>query len=426
MSTRIRIIGGGLGIVLCIAFFVLFVVFKMIKLRDPISVLANLIQIICFVASITALLWNYLCVAKDVFLFFLCTILRINKTWIYFIAKSGFESQPMVTSFLKCYIKEEIEDIRGVSQKNKSFIVTNFVAYSRFVSAVIHAAYKKCPDNKEVICFTTLTMPLSKWFNFSENKNANFKYCGVHTEWEKYANDLRKLTYYDGTNKMPIVIIRRCILAVQDDFTDTSKDLDFAFIRHTEMQNHFNHWMLVPDNDDINRLKPLQKSQIIDLFKKDLSPLKPDIGFYANSDYAYLILPDNNSKQGNTLPIPSGFKWSRLGRVFMKLFHSYLYTDNAKYTIFKPDEWNSCFSPSLPVLQRMPEDLFIIGFRCKGTDSLPEWVFCLAGNVDSKLDKLTLEIVTKNNQDRLYYITNYVNSLWLNKSSKLHDWLKPD
>jgi len=332
------------------------------------------------------------------------------------------ETQQIIVAFMKRYIEEEVKDIGGQSQQGKHFIVTNFVAYSGLVSAIVHKACKICPSDSEVICFTTLTMPISKWFNFFEIKNKAFPYCRIHEGWERYTKDLRKLI----TKKEIRIVLQRCVLSVSEEFAETHKsDQDFAFKSETEMEEHCKHLILVPTHQSKQQFKdlaPIKGSDIGNWLSGVLSDLKSQLEFYpTDENQAYVILPNKDSLP-ETLPSPEGYGWCPLGYAFMYLFHSLPQTENARCKTLTSYEWQQFFSDH-EYPQKMPEDLFFVGFRKRNNKDDKKWLFCLAADVNHKLDKITLEFISETlNKERFDAIVTYMK--WLSTNSKeLQTWL---
>lgn len=412
MSTRRRRLVGILGFV---GLVVAFLISRKLKPDDPLGWLAAVLGVFSVLLCLASLLWDML---KTVgrYIYAYCWTVRVNSAWARVLAKSGTEAEPMMLAFLKRYAEEEVKDIGAKDQEEKHIVVTNFVAYSGLVSAIVHAAHDTCPSNSKVVCFTTLTMPLSKWFNFTEINNSTLRYCRVHRHWEEYTGDLRKLKH--------LMNIRRCVLAVSDEFAKQNEsDPGFAFKGETEMQEHCNHWILAPTQ--LDNLRPIEQSQVMEWFRHALLPLQPDLKFYKGAHSAYLILPDAN-KMERSFATPSGYMWLRLGEVFQQLFHSR--PDNATYKVYTSTEWNQFFRTNLSPLERMPEDLFIVGFYQIANPRNPKWIFCLAAKIDKALDKVALEFISESlNKDRWQRLTAYVE--WLldaqaSRSRQLQDWLK--
>lgn len=389
---------------------------KLVNPNDPVGWFVNVYTLGgILVALISWGLWPlFLTAGRYIRAFFYGV--QLSNAWARLVIRTGSKIQLMTLALVRRYMEEEVKSIDGRSENGKHFIVTNFVAYSGLVSAAVHKAHSICPDGSEVVCFATLTMPLSKWFNFSEIQNPTLCYCQVHPEWEKYTVDLRGLV---GSIK-----IRRCTLAVIDAVAGENKaNPSFAFKGETEIKDHCNYWVLVPTQ--LNSLVPIQRSRINEWITGPLQPLLTDLRLYEGVDSAYLILPNAN-KPKTSLPSPKGYRWSRLGSVFLELFHSQPRTDNARCRVLTAQEWHQYFRPNLPEVERMPEDLFIIGFRPTTAHQDPRWVLCIAADVDNTLDKLALEFISENlNKRRFELITDYVNWLYGESSEELQDWLMP-
>lgn len=409
MSTRRRRF-----LVVVVGLIGLFGVFLISRRRDdPLGWLGAALGVIGILFYIAPSLWDILKTGGRCIRAY-CWAARVNSAWTRVVAKSGSEAELMMLAFLKRYTEEEVIDISAKSQE-KHFVVTNFVAYSKLVDAIVHTACKFCPPDSKVACFTTLTMPLSKWFNFTEIENSPLRYCQVHRHWEEYTSDLRELKHL--TN------IRRCVLAVTKEFAkEKQSDPGFPFKGEPEMRKHYNYWILAPTK--LNELKPVEKSDIVSWFEGPLRPLFSDLRFYEGKHSAYLILPDGN-KVKSSLATPSDeYTWLRLGEVFQQLFHSR--PDDATYKVYTDYEWNTYFRADLSPLERMPEDLFIVGLSHKATPRAPKWIFCLATKTDKALDKVALEFISESlNEGRWKKLTEYV--AWLldaSRKQQLQDWLK--
>ena len=416
MRKKWKIWGSVIGLVI---FLVALIIASQVQPQDLLEPVANLVQLVSFLGVLLLWLWPSVrtvigCLGGYFYSF------RLGKTWAGLLLKSGADSQKMLSAFLRRYVEEEIRDISGIAGNGKHFVVTNFVAYSSFVDKVVRAARGACPDDQEVVCFTTLTMPLSKWFNFSEVSGQDFPYLAINKGWEDYTNGLRLLVAADSQSKVRPVKVRRCLLAVDDAVAlKYERDSSFGFRRESQIKKHINYYILVPEQTRM--LKPVDCKIVKELFPNPEEKLQKLLNPYVGHgpDSSYLILP---IEEIDCMFVPQGYCWKRLGSAFTTLYHSGPATENARCKILKSEEWENNFGSSAEV--RMPEDVFIVGF-CPdfASGQSVRWVFCLAGDVESTLDKLSLEFVSeKLNGLRFDAIKNYVT--WLNgKSQELQDFI---
>lgn len=347
------------------------------------------------------------------------SVFRLRHAWYSLLKQNDDEPQQLLASFLNRYVQEEINDILGESSPKKHFIVTNFVAYSGLVDEIVKKACRICPSDHQVVCFTTLTMPITKWFNFLQNQAAPLKYWGIRDEWEKYTKSLKNSV----NNSTQSFVLQRCVLTVPDDLAkEHAPDPDFGFWGESEMKRHCKNWILVPHSQDgsldLAKFEPVTISQVNEWISGPLSKLKTFLGAYGASDRAYIILPPELSLV-DPLPAPAGYKWCPLVSVFIQLFHSHIQTQNALCHTFERHEWNQLFHDS-QFPQKMPEDLFLVGLRKEGSTGT-NWLFCLAADVDQKLEKISLEFVTeKLNSERFQALIRYTDLLV--RSPKLTTW----
>jgi len=402
-----------------VVFLVALIIANKVQPENPLEPVANVVQLVSFLGVLILWIWQPVSTVIGCLWGYLYSF-RLGKTWTGLLLRSGADSQRILLAFLWRYLDEEIKDISGRGENGKHFVVTNFVAYSSFVDKVVRAARGACPDDQEVVCFTTLTMPLSKWFNFSEASGQDFPYLAVNNGWEDYTNGLRGLVASDSQSKVRPVKVRRCLLAVVDAVASKyERDSSFGFRGESEIRRHINYFILVPQQ--IRTLKPIDRTTIRALFENIEAGLQPLLEPYLKeaAHRSYLILP---IEKIDGMPAPSGYCWKRLGSVFTTLYHSGPVTENARCKILTSQEWENNFGPIAKV--KMPEDLFIVGFRPQSSSGQSvRWVFCLAGDVDNTLDKLSLEFVSeKLNGPRFVEIKNYVT--WLNERSReLQDFM---
>lgn len=396
------------------------------------------------------------------------------------------DAQPILQAFLNRYMQEEEADISGKahgSAKDKNIVVTNFVAYAQFVNAMIKKAVERAEErSKFVYCFTTLVMPVCKWFNFRRSGQQNDLHSRLYNDtdknWDKYISDLRrllgKLQAGNDFGAHPIqplenkFRIRRCLLSVTDQLAlENSHDPSFAFQTETQMRSSLKNLIVVPKKrgaTDWNSIKAYSLDEIEILGRDQLNNLQDLLHIYGHvQEKAYLILytdqpiqwPGSNGQfwkqigpfwvsithdqlrgqdqieavdvlklesweqssmetivsqvqqpRKAALVIPplkppqrrelfdvAQFSFEPVGTAFAKLFH--LFREDALFRVLSNGEWDSNFGGDRNSPHRVPEDLFMIGFLDpRRLQDRPQWVCGLAADVDSKMDKLSLEFIS--------------------------------
>ena len=134
----------------------------------------------------------------------------VRKEWIQFIKHDDKRVRDLWVirkSLAETYLAEERRDISGEADRRERgrpqtghecqpLIVTNFVNYSAQVTSLMRACEEILKRNKDkaLFCFTSLSMPLTKWFNFHDSENAE------HPRWTEYLTqtEASTRTFRDG------------------------------------------------------------------------------------------------------------------------------------------------------------------------------------------------------------------------------------
>lgn len=342
----------------------------------------------------------------------------LSGSWIDIVNKVGDEcTRKLIAAFFETYAREESDDLLGKAEGHPGahFVVTNFVAYSRIVTAVIEAARNGLPARAELACFTTLPMPLNRWFNFQGRSDARGsiarRYCEVHDGWEKYTAFLRNLVH--GVEPVQLY---RCVLAVNDNCRYLQQP-DFAFHTETVMRSLTRLKILVPRAnrgsaslaDRVHLLHPFEGHDLEELFKlQQIGGVLKDT--YHNAQKAYVIFPEERVQ----LPEVRDHTWEKVGEVFAHLYQRP--PENCLIDILENVSLESKFLTGNP-RNRLPEDMFLVGSKPN------DWLLCLASDVGPELNRISLEFITKElNPDRFGLITGYVNGL-LSNPRPFHKWV---
>jgi hypothetical protein len=331
----------------------------------------------------------------------------VSGAWANLLKQTASQNQTearLILAFLDTYAKEEAADVGGNSSSDRHFIVTNFVAYSKLVQAVIKEA--KDLSNKQLACRTALVLPLTRWFNFKHRPSKRFPYCEIHPDWEEYIQRQASLTSKEG------IQVQRVVLSVEDQYQNQLQEHGLGFQTDECMKKHAKSWMLVPDSSagyaDVGALSYAQRTDILSSLGEEDPTVKLIQEIY-DTKSAYLILPEDLiSKQ---LPSFRQYRWERVWRVFRNAFHTHV--DDCKYLklIFKDDVAPMFINPP-PGQGKMSEDFFLLGWVTKVGEE-PDWFFCLAADVDPEMDRLTLDFITPSlSKARFHAVVRHAQSIW--------------
>lgn len=344
----------------------------------------------------------------------------------------------LISAFVNQYVVGECESLEptngnpanignggnGVSPK----IITSFVTYGELVRSVLDKAIE-ISGNEDVVCFTTLTMPIPQWFNFeplhitpddaqqeSVVSQANsFPFLRVSPRWmTHYTSHMAKLV----SQEKP-VMTQRCILTVKD-CSEEHVPTDCPLHQESWMKNLAKSWVLVPSRDGHafpEEVEPLDRDVISGIWHSSGLP-EPMRRVYENlyrealteGASAYLIVPpfEGDSAALSNHVIHSKWKWDRLSESFAQRFHTS--RDYCFVKSFSKNEVHHWFESKA---KHMPYDFFLVGFRPQnGAPEQVNWRFCLAADFDSDINRITLEMVTnKSNFARMVAIKSFVEAI---------------
>lgn len=374
----------------------------------------------------------------------------LQRAWIDYLRKFESEKLPLAEVFLTEYIKEEISDISGQATgcEGINLVITNFVAYSRYVQELLAKAAQCIAEEESLVCFTTVTMPISKWFNFQSFTPQNFQgsrqsengdpeemsvhYTRVHDRWEEYTLIMRNLS---SSNK-PRVLASALVSEVSNH---VPRDLDvevsrymvgahgelakaygmepgFPFMNESYLVGDAKRWLLLPSKRrggaNMGDIEPFGGKNIrgmIDSGDERMKPLVELYGKIEDNERAYVIHP-NSKCVYDELPQIRDHAWVSLGKAFNYLYNSS--DDGVKLATIDIQYWLDHFW-GVDKVNRPPTDLFLIGstkphLEKEGTN----WLCCLAADVDSSIDKLTLELLTPTSNPRRWKtVFKYVDHL---------------
>jgi hypothetical protein len=300
-------------------------------------------------------------------------------------------------------------DLSRYNPEGRPLIITSFIRYSKMVKALVEAAQKT--KGQTILCVTTLSMTLEKWFNFDERMHCK------HPEWEDYLSFLRA-ELRESNN----VIFARILLVHEENKSSRLVDLR----PESELKRELDSWVWLtrPVTDNplgiaSGSLMPvtLERGRSIleavkNQFNKDssnCSVIKKIEDTLAAEKEPYIILPRTefvgqpNYNQG-------GY-FSRLGNEFIENFHMTM-EGGGHHAYYAPVDPNAYLpkyggnnQPPYPldlffvalVESQNPEDL---NTPDKLKNSIREPLFCLG----AEMPKNDLYMVY------LYLLDNYTNS----------------
>lgn len=348
----------------------------------------------------------------------------------------------LISAFVSQYVLGECESLEptngnpanignggnGASPK----IITSFVTYGELVQSVLDKAIE-ISGSEDVVCFTTLTMPIPQWFNFelehitpsdAQQKsvvyqaNGGFPFLRVSPRWmTHYTSHMAKLV----SQEKP-VMTQRCILTVEDS-SEEHVPTDCPLHQESRMKNLAKSWVLVPSRKGHafpEEVKPLDRDVISGIFNlSSLGLPEPVRSVYkrlylkalTEGESAYLIVPPFDGDSALSSHVINGerseWKWDRLSESFAQRFHtSRDYCIVKSFSRYEVHQWFQSEA-------KLPYDLFLVGFRPQnGTPEQVNWRFCLAADFDSDINRITLEMVTnKSNSARMVAIKSFVEAI---------------
>lgn len=353
----------------------------------------------------------------------------LSDAWTDFVGRGPDEDMWRIRDAVaRQYVEQELSDLEGRTDlairdwtedelmhcdslgtpiERRPVIVTNFLRYSGLVKAAVGSArHEDTGRHARVLCVTTITMPLTKWFNFRRQESA-------HPEWNKYLDFLRTLVRDHAE-----VILVRVILVRADRLSGAEKKWSGPLSRiktEDDLRAEAGNWIWrkmthqglaleggsryasTPLNraDREVHIRELREQNLGEKARAYLARLEEE-----ESD-AFLILNQDDFK---TRPADYQMgQYERLGVAFAKEFHTHANNEHyhAYYSVIDPDVFvpdpDSRFPPP-------PTDLFYVA----KLDSIPvgkqpnielirdlkrKGLFCLAAKPDEELNMVYLSLV---------------------------------
>lgn len=341
----------------------------------------------------------------------------VAKAWAEVLKKVQVHDEletRLLLAFLNAYAEEEARDIKGERRGAKgngtvpsdgNFVVTNFVAYSEFVQAMIHEA-RSFEANVDLICRTALVLPLTRWFNFRYRPDKDMPYCEINEDWEKYIRFQADLLA--GREQIQV---QRILVAVNDECIELLNKHGLGFHTAECIRKHAKSWILVPESLRFNELKAFSRSDRKLMFHEFAdSTVRTLVEKIYDTGTSYVILPPTGATED--LAAPEGYLWREVWEIFKRSFHSR--PEDVKYlSLSRANLEDEFINPSAGKIA-MPEDFFLLGKRIKGDpDAEPDWFFCLGADVDPDVNRLTLHFMTPHlSGSRFTNIKRYAGRIW--------------
>jgi hypothetical protein len=296
------------------------------------------------------------------------------------------------------------EERRSRNPEGRPLIFTSFVRYSALVEAMVKTALAQRPASEDsmIMCVTTLSMGLQKWFNFDDKAHS------VYKEWEDYLKFLRS-----NLKSLPNVLLSRFLLVREPNIINTRVNLRPI----NELDEELRNWVWLtkkgPDYHEFsaaNVLEPISAERRLHI----LSDLKDryaagSVEFQCltqlksittpNRD-SYLILPRTQFAQ-----CPSGIdggEFVEVGQAFISAYHTRKSDGSyhAYYSVVEPSDYVP--DPSTDDAP-YPLDLFYVAMISSPNGKRPESddlarlprtpLFCLAARPDEELHMVYLHLL---------------------------------
>jgi len=285
------------------------------------------------------------------------------------------------------YIEEEFRDISGMADlatrhpdvkhgfrnhdhEGRPLIVTTFTRYAQLVESLVSSAQRAPTKSSapKVVCLTTLSLPLTKWFNFD-----SFRNC-IHQEWQRYLEFVEQLSQNER------VVLARILLIHEQEKPPDDRRIRLRSKAALTQELNYRVWLTRPGEDLSDRelglkLRPIPKIRLYDqnswsreeLFHVLTAalPTKTDelasILERSDSHRSAYVLLDEALAIDNAQTDPHG-EFGILGAEFAQRFHSadgcggfhayYAETDPILHTPFHGTK-----------LAAIPTDFFFVGLR---------------------------------------------------------------
>ena len=252
------------------------------------------------------------------------------------------------------------DDIKEYVPEGRPLVITSFVRYSQLVKALVGAAARSRQDKRStIVCVTTLSISLEKWFNFDERYNC------INPDWETYLTFLRSEVKKAPTTK--VIVVR--ILLVKGP---SAKDPYGLLRSEPELRDDLGRWIWLTregDNPDPQSQKPAElmptaSAAKVLLFERLKALPGVDKGVLDRlasatlNNASYVILPRESIPDSQVRQYNGEF--AKLGDQFIKYFHT-LRPDgghHAYYAVVDPGK----FTPDWGVnTAPVPVDIFYVG-----------------------------------------------------------------
>jgi hypothetical protein len=265
---------------------------------------------------------------------------RLVQQWMKFIQHGPDSHIWRIRSALaKEYIAQEMRDLSGAGDldnrrwtperlathapEGRPLVITSFVRYSQMVKALVSAAADTTRHKRStIVCVTTLSISLEKWFNFDD------RYGCINPDWDAYLSFLQSEVNRAPTTK---TIIAR-VLLVKEPTARDSRDLLRA---EDKVRADLKKWIWVTleeDNPDSTSQKsPELKAVAFSERATILEKVKALPGVNGGSvdrlaqatledNKSYVILPRDAFPE--CPPVHHKGRFSSLGDEFIRCFHT--------------------------------------------------------------------------------------------------------
>jgi len=338
------------------------------------------------------------------------------------------EVRDIINAFVTTYAEEEARHLNGDGTAKRQ-VYTSFASYAALVKSIVEAAKGVATaQGDDLICFTTLALPLPEWFNFhirsasspgkdGEPPNAPLQTLESRMEsvatWDSYIRYMHSLIHpvqagSSSGGPTPWVDVYRVILVKKKEWQEPRGT---SFATSAAMRGYINRDLLVHAQHglaDYGQMpRRMDDSGTWISWDEHLSDNLAAL--YKNCCPAYVIA--EHSIGTGTSPIER-FKWVQLGEAFRSLFH---HSPMKRCFIAElGDQNNSITQAFMNAGDDIPQDFFLIGLRLKNHGSVDDirWMCGLGAHVIEEDDSVTVELLSDYpNPYRLHLFKDYANTL---------------
>jgi hypothetical protein len=316
----------------------------------------------------------------------------------------------LLSSVFRKYMDEEARDISGEAYDGRRVVVTNFVAYSSLVRALVDETAHRF-DGQHIVCFTTLTMPLPRWFNYIESKAIadpdQPRYVETDPRWVTYTDEVRKLVHEKGS----VTLLRHllCLSSAGQYRHGHPPRLAIGNTEH-DLEAQGQYHLLEPRSGEPT--KPFDADELL----KKCTAAGVDRAPFGGSAPGYLVA---SNLPANPPEVPN-YKWTPLWQAFALGYHKHI--PNCRVNVLldtDADDWLL-----RDVKRSMPEDFFAVGIGAGDRLSEIKWLACLGADTNVAMDLVSLELMTPTLcPDRFRILRDYIS--WLSENGVGIDrWFK--